>query len=472
MRKSWLTSGTAVILMAVGPMVRQAAAGIAWDAPRNIYGAADVSTEGYYYGSWSPGNATAHAGTVNGVTISGYDLEISISGFAGSAAAFGTHTSADATYNALLRYGTWSAGPAASFTLNGTGRRAFTPGRQYLVQVWVSDARAGINARNETISGSASLSYKTASGMGQYVIGRFTADAASQSITVTANTGAQVNLVQVRDITPPESMTRFQRWKTLKYGIFSHYTYTITGDVNTAANGFNAQAYANDVAQAGAQYVVWTAWQSTMFPMFPSKVAEKYSYSGRCSQLDSKRVFEPKTFVTTVFVNMLSGPLDMNNGFFDLRHDKTTRVDNPMECPSTVVAKAARTLITFSGATIIPDIPEFYQKCSALLKFITSQQQSRRESKTLSGVIGEHIVMARQSSQGTWLVGAATNEQVSELDVKLDFLPPPEPIRLPSPRTARTPTTGKTAKLCVSKNVRQALRTRSASSSHPAAGLA
>jgi alpha-glucosidase len=95
-----------------------------------------------------------------------------------------------------------------------------------------------------------------------------------------------------------------------------------------------------------------------------------------------------------------------------------------MECPSTLVAEAARTLITFSGATIIPDVPEFYQKYPELLRFIAGQQMPWRESKTLSGVIGEHIVMARESAKGVWLVGAATNEEARELDVKLDFLPP------------------------------------------------
>ena len=39
-------------------------------------------------------------------------------------------------------------------------------------------------------------------------------------------------------------------------------------------------------------------------------------------------------------------------------------------------------------------------------------------------LIGEHIVMARQSAKGVWLVGAANNEQARELDIKLDFLPP------------------------------------------------
>lgn len=153
---------------------------------------------------------------------------------------------------------------------------------------------------------------------------------------------------------------------------------------------------------------------------WPNAVTREFCHS----QLDAKRVFQPKTFVSSVFINMLAGPLDMNNGFFDLRQGKTTRVDNPMAVPSTLVAEAARTLITFSGATIIPDIPEFYQKYPELLRFIANQQMPWRESKTLSGVIGEHIVMARQAADGTWLVGAATNEDARELAVKLDFLPP------------------------------------------------
>lgn len=153
---------------------------------------------------------------------------------------------------------------------------------------------------------------------------------------------------------------------------------------------------------------------------WPNAVTREFNFA----QLDAKRVFQPKTFVTTVFVNMLAGPLDMNNGMFDLRQGRTTRVDNNMEVPSTLVSEAARTLITFSGATILPDIPEFYQKYPGLLRFLSSQQMPWRESKTLSGVIGEHIVMARQAANGTWLVGAATNEEGRELDIKLDFLPP------------------------------------------------
>src|SRR5687768_6856130 len=77
----------------------------------------------------------------------------------------------------------------------------------------------------------------------------------------------------------------------------------------------------------------------------------------------------------------------MNNGMFDLRQGKTTRKDNNMEVPSTVVSEVARTLITFSGATIIPDIPEYYQKYPELLGFLSAQKMPWKESKTLAGEI-------------------------------------------------------------------------------------
>ena len=149
---------------------------------------------------------------------------------------------------------------------------------------------------------------------------------------------------------------------------------------------------------------------------WPNAVTREFCHA----QLDAHRVFEPKTFVTTVFVNMLAGPLDMNNGLADLT--QAGRVDQSQPVPSTLAAEAARTLIVFSGATVIPDIPENYRKHPELLQFIAAQRQPWQESRTLSGRIGEHIVMARQASDGTWLIGAATNEEPRELEIPLAFL--------------------------------------------------
>lgn len=119
---------------------------------------------------------------------------------------------------------------------------------------------------------------------------------------------------------------------------------------------------------------------------------------------------------------MIAGPLDMGNGSASLA--LASRVDNPSPVPSTLAGKAARTLIVFSGATIIPDIPENYQKHPELLRFIAAQKMPWRASQTVRGKIGQYIVMTRQAQHKTWLMGAATNEQVRELVIPLSFLGP------------------------------------------------
>ena len=151
---------------------------------------------------------------------------------------------------------------------------------------------------------------------------------------------------------------------------------------------------------------------------WPNAVTREFCHA----QLDAHRVFEPKTFVTTVFVNMLAGPLDMNNGMFDLRQGKTTRVDENQPVPSTVVSEAARTLITFSGATILPDIPEMYRKYPELLDFISAEKMPWKESKTLLGEIGKYIVMIRET-EDDYLIAAVTNEESRTLSIPLTFLP-------------------------------------------------
>lgn len=151
---------------------------------------------------------------------------------------------------------------------------------------------------------------------------------------------------------------------------------------------------------------------------WPNAVTREYCHA----QLDGYHVFVPATFVTSVFVNMLAGPLDMNNGMFELHQGKTTRVDNNQEVPSTLTSEAARTLITYSGVTILPDIPEYYKKYPSLLRFLSAQKMPWKESRTLSGEIGEYIVMMRRATDGTYLVGAATNEEERVVEVPLTFL--------------------------------------------------
>ncbi|MFR9602832.1 MAG: glycoside hydrolase family 97 N-terminal domain-containing protein [Rikenellaceae bacterium] len=151
---------------------------------------------------------------------------------------------------------------------------------------------------------------------------------------------------------------------------------------------------------------------------WPNALTREYCFA----QLDGHKVFHPITFVTSVFVNMIAGPIDMTNGMFDLRQGHTDRIDESQPVPSTVVSEAARTVIVFSGATIIPDIPEYYNKYPSLLRFISAQKMPWVESKTLLGEIGEYVAMMRETDNH-YIVGAAYNENGGELEIPLDFLP-------------------------------------------------
>jgi len=150
---------------------------------------------------------------------------------------------------------------------------------------------------------------------------------------------------------------------------------------------------------------------------WPNCITREYCHS----QSDAKRVFTPETFCLQVYVNMLAGPIDMCNGLFDMTHSLEERPKIFEQLDSTIVAEAARTLIVFSGLTVLPDSAELYRKHGALFGFIAAQKQPWAESRTLSGEIGDFIVMARKTGD-TWLVAAATDENARALDISLDFL--------------------------------------------------
>ncbi|WP_198674119.1 glycoside hydrolase family 97 protein [Chitinophaga alhagiae] len=161
---------------------------------------------------------------------------------------------------------------------------------------------------------------------------------------------------------------------------------------------------------------------------WPNAITREYNQA----QLDALTYFQPSTFVTTVFVNMLAGPLDMTNGVFDLMRSRPVNIrkeDQNMynhvykgDVPSTVTAEAARTLITFSGLTTIPDVPENYEKFPELFAFVAAEKMPWKDSRTLLGEIGGYIVMARQAADGAWLVGAANNETARDISIPLHFL--------------------------------------------------
>lgn len=150
---------------------------------------------------------------------------------------------------------------------------------------------------------------------------------------------------------------------------------------------------------------------------FPNYVTREFCHS----QSDAMRTFSPATYCTTVFTNMLSGPLDMCNGLYSINGAKAARPKIFAELYSTVTAETARVLITYSGMSLLPDIPEAYEAKADLFEFIAKLPMNWDETKILHGEIGKHITTARRSGND-WFIASCCDEKGAELPIQLDFL--------------------------------------------------
>jgi len=242
------------------------AALITWATPVNITADTDVATNGLliYAETWGQNGAT-----VNGVPFA-YDT--SKTGDANVGIAFGSTAGIDKSGEGVGGTGTLYANlsPAYKVLVKGTAwANVGTPGtitlynltvsNLYEVQIWENDSRAAYATRVATLSDSSvggnsvSLAHcvggTTSSvngGLGQYVIGTFTADGTSQVIYITDSAtapqtiGDQLNSIQLRNLAtnlPPTSTNVYQAtWSSVdqhnpapdwfqdaKFGIYFHF---------------------------------------------------------------------------------------------------------------------------------------------------------------------------------------------------------------------------------------------------------
>jgi len=213
---------------------------IAWDAARDIAGDSDVSLEGTLVRAVGG----APAATVNGVAfqnaLAGVESYVHKEGgkeytcYQGAASAadsfrfhrafepvewgvcllpsvFGSGNAPFAAlspdYKALLGGGVTVGAGTATLTLG-----KLTKGQAYLVQVWVNDSRG--SGAQQTVDGAVVMKYnvqRAEGGLGQYVIGRFTATGPTQSFTIEGEGSGgpeSVNAYQLRAIGAQHPATR------------------------------------------------------------------------------------------------------------------------------------------------------------------------------------------------------------------------------------------------------------------------
>jgi len=193
------------------------AAPIVWNAATNISGDSDVSTDGTLVNAVNLGAAGVAATTVNGVlfnpllmtgtsVLSGnftFAIPIGFSAFNGAGAPNPPFSILSAPYKALLS--TIAGDFTTPFTLTMSG---FTLGDSYEVELWSNNLNGFLNQQLALTSGNALVLNSNLSnvvgGLGQFGIGMFTADAASEVITFSTGGRSFLSGVELRSVPVPE----------------------------------------------------------------------------------------------------------------------------------------------------------------------------------------------------------------------------------------------------------------------------
>ncbi|WP_297088311.1 glycoside hydrolase family 97 protein [uncultured Draconibacterium sp.] len=151
--------------------------------------------------------------------------------------------------------------------------------------------------------------------------------------------------------------------------------------------------------------------------MYPNLLTKEYGHA----QADAKRSYYPETAVNQPLINMIAGPLDLTNCWFDL-NSAHSRVKVFQEIPGTVSAEVAKLITIYTGMMILPDSPEEYLKKDDLFDCIRKMPAQFDSFKVLDAELDKYVSIARKAGDD-WFIGSLTNRDQRNLEVDLSFLP-------------------------------------------------
>jgi len=206
------------------------AATIIWGTPQTISGDTDVATTGALVYAYNIGGSGVGPTTISGVSFASFAIssfttsvtvgDVTLSESPGLLIGYDNLGSSGAPYSGLtsdyrsLLNGGGSATQPVTITATLGG---LTQGQEYLLQWWSSNAELEIGFSGETLEFTTASAVNSvtldanisnqAGGLGQYVIGTFTADGPTQQFTLESpNTGFTAPLIsglQVRAVPEP-----------------------------------------------------------------------------------------------------------------------------------------------------------------------------------------------------------------------------------------------------------------------------
>ena len=122
------------------------------------------------------------------------------------------------------------------------------------------------------------------------------------------------------------------------------------------------------------------------------------------------------------FTRLMGGPMDYTPGIFQIKmsyydSSKTEQVH------TTLVKQLALYVTMYSPLQMAADLPENYEKHMDAFQFIKDVAVDWDDTKIISAEPGDYITIARKANgKNEWYIGAITDENSREENVKLNFL--------------------------------------------------
>ena len=190
------------------------------------------------------------------------------------------------------------------------------------------------------------------------------------------------------------------------------------------ASGQEKVLYTRRVIELCARYKLTVNFHDNPIPpsgderTWPNVMTREYCHS----QADAMYSYYPETAVSSSFINLLSGPVDMCNGWYAFEGAES-RPKVFKFLPGTVAAENAKLVVVFSGVSVLPDAPEAYLGKAEMFDFIKDLPTHFEEYEVLDGDIESFISVARRAGED-WYVGSLTTREARTIQLKLDFLSP------------------------------------------------
>ena len=183
----------------------------------------------------------------------------------------------------------------------------------------------------------------------------------------------------------------------------------------------------NFVAKRFADYKMMVNSHESSRPTGYSRTYPNYiaAEAARGNEFNAWSIGNPPSHETILpFTRLLGGPMDYTPGIFEIKMNvydakKTEQVH-------TTLAKQLALYVTmYSPLQMAADLPENYEKYLDAFQFIKDVAVDWQDSKYLEAEPGDYVTVVRKAKGSeNWFLGAITDENARQTEIKLDFLSP------------------------------------------------